>query len=39
MSHHVVAWDELLRWVLDGTVVDAMTIIAVLLVDRERRLG
>lgn len=37
ISHHVVAWDDLLRWVLDGTVVDAMTVIAVLLVDRERR--
>ena len=37
LSHHVVAWDDLVRWVLDGTVVDAMTIIAVLLVERERR--
>lgn len=37
LTQHVVAWDDLLRWVLDGTVVDAMTIIAVLLVDRERR--
>ena len=32
-----VPWDRLVSWVLDGTVVDAMTIVAVLLVERERR--
>jgi 8-oxo-dGTP pyrophosphatase MutT (NUDIX family) len=37
LSHRVVPWTDLVQWVLDGTVVDAMTIIAVLLVERERR--
>lgn len=32
----VVPWEQLLTWVLDGTVVDAMTIVAVLLVERQR---
>ena len=39
ITHAVVPWERLLGWVLDGTVVDAMTIVAVLLVDRERRAG
>lgn len=37
IRHVVVPWEQLLGWVLDGTVVDAMTIVAVLLVDRQRR--
>lgn len=39
ISAHRVPFDQVVTWVLDGTIVDAMTVIAVLLVERERRLG
>jgi 8-oxo-dGTP pyrophosphatase MutT (NUDIX family) len=37
IERRVVPWHQLVGWVLDGTVVDSMTIVAVLLVERERR--
>ena len=37
ITAHRVPFDQVVQWVLDGTIVDAMTIVAVLLVERERR--
>jgi ADP-ribose pyrophosphatase len=39
ISRHVVSFDQALAWVLDGTIVDSMTIIAVLLAARRREAG
>ena len=36
INRHVVGFDQALGWVLDGTIVDSMTIIAVLVAARRR---
>ena len=37
ITAHGVPFDRVVQWVLDGTIVDAMTIVAVLQSERERR--
>ena len=32
----VVSWDEAMRWVMDGTIQDAKTMVALMLYDRRR---
>ncbi len=37
MTAHAVAWDEAMRWALDGTIRDAKTLVALMWHDRGRR--
>ncbi len=38
IERHVVPFDQAMAWTIDGTIVDSMTVIAILLADRERRI-
>jgi ADP-ribose pyrophosphatase len=37
LEPQTIAWEQALGWVLDGTIVDAKTLVAILLWDRVRR--